>query len=198
MAQHRDDFMNVMDSLDIQQADLVGFSFGGRLALSIAAHHPQFATRISISGVPLKRPVLGSYILHSWIEGLEHGHLRHCAWSFLLNGYSEPFIIRNEKRLEKYVEMICASNCPDKIYHLISNSHVHHEDEDSILANAAQVMCPTQIIGATQDRISGYDSVKDLADAIKGAQFHSIDSGHLSPFEKPVEWRSAVLDFLNE
>jgi pimeloyl-ACP methyl ester carboxylesterase len=197
MLQHQIDFMNVMESLEIERADLIGFSFGGRLALAIAANYPGFASKISLSGVPLKRPVLGEYILHSWVEGLQHGHLRHCAWSFLLNGYSEEFIVKNEKRLEKYVDMICDANCPTKIYHLIANSHIAHEDKDSIASCASKVTCPTQIIGATQDRIAGYDTVRDLADAIPGSRFDTIDSGHLCLFEKPVEWRNFVLEFLN-
>ena len=46
-----DDTVKLMDRLGIKQADFVGWSDGGILALMIAIHHPRYARRLVVSGV---------------------------------------------------------------------------------------------------------------------------------------------------
>ena len=54
-----------------------------------------------------------------------------------------------------------------------------------------------QVIGASQDRIAGFESVQQLAQSIPHAVFEEMQStGHLAPFEKPGEWRRILLKFL--
>ena len=67
MRQHVTDVENILHALDIDQSvDLVGFSFGGRIALAVAAHKPYLVSKISVTGVPWNRPPLGAMILKSW------------------------------------------------------------------------------------------------------------------------------------
>ena len=63
-----------------RKVDLCGFSFGGRVALSVAAHHPHLVNKLSLTGVPLARPNLGKLVLKTWTECLSDGNLRSCAW----------------------------------------------------------------------------------------------------------------------
>ena len=67
MRQHVTDVENILHALEVEErVDLVGFSFGGRIALAVAAHKPYIVSKISITGVPWNRPPLGSLILKSW------------------------------------------------------------------------------------------------------------------------------------
>ena len=176
---------------------LAGFSFGGRISLAIAAYYPQHITRLSLTCVPYIRPPLGSLILQSWKEGLLEGHLRNCAWSFILNGYSASFIEKYRDRLPKFVDMIVAANDVEKLANLLVYGHVTVADDlHSIPACAAKIEIPTQIIGATEDRIAGIESVRELANNINGSIFEEIKSGHLAPFENTFEWRKLLLDFM--
>ena len=67
MRQHVTDVENILNALEIDQSvDLVGFSFGGRIAMAVAAHKPYLVSKISVTGVPWNRPPLGAMILKSW------------------------------------------------------------------------------------------------------------------------------------
>ena len=73
-----------------------------------------------------------------------------------------------------------------------------YEDLYSIPTCAAKLQTKTQIIGATQDRIAGIHSVRELHHNIPGSTFHEMNTGHLAPFENTAEWRKLVLDFMAE
>lgn len=198
MGQHVQDFNQLMKKLNVPTCNLVGFSFGGRVACAVAAHTPHLVSRLSMTGVPLRRPVVGSKILQSWEEGLKANQVRSVCWSFVLNGYSYKFLESCGSRLDTYVDMVEQSIDPVKLLNLISKSRVDSDDDrHSTLCCAPLVKCPTQVVAATEDRIAGFEEVRQLASSIEGAAFCSIPSGHLLPFEQPVQWRRTVLDFFN-
>lgn len=193
----------------LSTVDLVGFSFGGRVAISVAAHHPHLVRKLSVTGVPYTRPALGTMIINSWAELLSRGNLRDCAWSFLINGYSPEFIDKHHDKFSCFVDMIVESNDPQRLYNLIEQSKQQSSlpsssssstpiDEFSVSACVGRIHCPTQVIGSRLDRIAGFSSVEELARSIPGAVLHEVPhAGHLMPFEKPAEWRRLVLTFLS-
>lgn len=193
------DLKHVLDSLGVSEVHLGGFSFGGRVALAFAAHYPTMVRKLSVTAIPLERPPLGKVILASWAEGLKNKNMKECAWSFIINGYSNAFLERHAERMHLYVDMVAGSNDPSKVYNLINQSaKTFPGDIYAIPHCAALIRCPTQVIGATHDRIAGVQPVKQLAQAIQGARYVEMNTGHLAPFEEPLVWRKHVLDFMDE
>jgi pimeloyl-ACP methyl ester carboxylesterase len=137
-------------------------------------------------------------ILQSWKEGLLEGHLRNSAWSFILNGYSTEFITKYKDRLPAFVDMVVGANDAKKLCDLLVFSHVHISDElYGVPACASKITMPTQVIGATEDRIAGFEPVRLLSERIADSIFCEIKSGHLAPFENPNQWRKLLLDFMS-
>lgn len=200
LLQLTDDLNNILDGLGVQEADLSGFSFGGRVALAYAAHNPDRVRKLAVTAIPLTRPALGKVVLESWMDGLKRGNIRECAWSFLINGYSNEFLERNADRLPLYVDMVAMSNDPHKVYNLIYHSGKVTSEDDlfSIPQCADRIRCPTLVIGAAQDRIAGVEPVRQLAQRIVGSQYVEMNTGHLAPFEDPLVWRRHLLDFMNK
>ncbi len=64
------DIAAYLSALEVPIVDVVGFSFGGRVALSLVTHKPSLVRRLSITGVPFSRPPLGQLILQSWLAML--------------------------------------------------------------------------------------------------------------------------------
>lgn len=124
--------------------------------------------------------------------------MKECAWSFIINGYSPAFLERNAERMPLYVDMVAGSNDPSKVYDLISQSaKTSPGDEYGIPHCAKLIRCPTQVIGASHDRIAGVEPVKQLAQAIHGATYLEMNTGHLAPFEEPLIWRKHLLEFMS-
>ena len=192
------DLEKILTGLGVQNIHLSGFSFGGRVALAFAAHRPDMVSRLSLTAIPLVRPPLGKVVLESWMDGLKRGNMRECAWSFIINGYSNAFLTKNAERLSMYVDMVANSNEPSKVYQLMTqSSKTFPGDVFSIPHCAGLIRCPTQVIGASEDRIAGLEPVKQLAAAIPHAQYAEMKTGHLAPFEEPLVWRKHLMDFMN-
>lgn len=215
MPQHVTDVANIAAALNLEKVDLCGFSFGGRVALSVAAHHPHLVNKLSLTGVPLARPNLGKLVLKTWTECLSDGNLRSCAWSFILNGYSQDFIEKHYNKLESFCDFIVENNDLKKLHDLLRlsgggdfsysddptsyNEDPFFIDRFSIPHCASLVQesrCPVQLIGARQDRIASLLSTKALHAAMPSSQFVEMNTGHLAPFEKPNEWLAHILEFM--
>jgi len=200
--QHCEDLKMLLQLLNISNIHLSGYSFGGRVGIAFAHHYPSFVSRLSITAVPLVRTNLGNIIINSWQDGLQRNNLRDCAWSFMLNGYSASFLEKYADRIPSFVDMVIKNNKdPKKLLDLIVNSHVSDDNPYSVKKCAEKIACPTQIIGATEDRIAGFTPVLDLAKVIEESSskvsFHEVIAGHLAPFEQPNQWRKLILEFFN-
>jgi len=197
------DVVDILEILGIkeQKIDLCGFSFGGRVALAVAAYHGQVVNSLSVTGVPLQRGSMGSLILQSWAEGLRQSppEMRSVAWSFILNGYSTAFTERYAKKIPSIVDMIVEANDPSKLGALLTHSHIPDSTHPYSVASCASILsCRTQVIGASADKIASIDTVRALAAAIQSSTFVEIPGcGHLVPFENPGLWRKNLLMFLD-
>ena len=201
--QHIIDLEILFKNLHIEQIQLSGFSFGGRIGIAFAANKPHMVSKLSVTGVPLHRRKLGVAILESWMEGLRRNNLQDCAWSFLLNGYSDDFIEKNYHRLPQFVDMICSSNSSKRLLDLMTSCHIV---EDPLTSNPYDVsncvnklQCEVQVIASQFDRIACLASVEELHHKIpKSSMYIMNNSGHLSPFENPILWRQKILDFMSK
>lgn len=178
---------------------LSGYSFGGRIALAYAAHHPHQVDRLSVTGVPLTRSATGRLLVRSWEDALSRGNLRECAWSLVLNGYSDEMLTKMEKRIGTNVNYIVESNDVRRLHDLIRLSHEKDPQSTYAVHNSVKhVRCPTQIIAGRHDRIAGYDETLMLAKAIPNAELVAFDAGHSIPFEKTAQWCRTVSEFMHK
>ena len=124
--------------------DLIGFSFGGRVALKYAGSVPEDVNAVSATSVSNKRGV-GKVILQSWAsllgegatrgsgrDGGNHNHddadddarrLSAFAWSSILNTHSPEFIEKNEKRIEGWVRMVAGANSRAGLHAILTQTH---------------------------------------------------------------------------
>jgi len=207
--QHVSDFEQFMSIIGVfdpsdpvasKTLDVIGFSFGGRVASALAAYRPKMIHRLSVSCIPLHRPALGRTVMTSWLHSLRRGGVVSCYWSFLVNGYSERFLARYENKLPDFITNIEKANPhPSRLIDLIENSLLNSDDEAYHMSHCVKLItCPVQIISATGDRIAGLESVHDLARSIDTcASYVELEGGHLVPYELPVLWRKHVVEFFN-
>lgn len=196
---HCIDFVSFLKAVNISTPiDFLGFSFGGRVGITVAALYPDLISRLSVTGVPLIRPTLGEEILSSWRDYLALGQYYECGESFMRNGYSEEFLLKNSAKMDTFIQFVLDSNNMDRVHQLLVQSHPRNDSElYSLEACAKRVKCKTQVIAATQDKIAGFESVRQLAQSIENASFAEMEHGHLAPFENPAVWRKLVTDFLS-
>ena len=89
---HVDDMRQLLDAShfavgDNKPVDLVGFSFGGRVALAVAATMPHRVRRLVVTGVPADRGATGRVILKAWSAALRRGDLEGFLWQSVADAH---------------------------------------------------------------------------------------------------------------
>jgi pimeloyl-ACP methyl ester carboxylesterase len=182
--------------------DLCGFSFGGRLALAVAATRPDLVRRLVLSGVALDRGVVGRLITRAWIAALEAGGLEVLARVTLADILGPKYLEQHESMIEPMVRATVDRNRQGGILALMRATL--DLPADSPWTTAALAACARAAgvqalcIGGALDRVAPPDEVAALATML-GARSHTIEGvGHTVAIESPQTWRELVTRFLDD
>ena len=197
---HVDDFRNLLVSLEIEgPVDLCGFSFGGRLALAIAAAHPERIRRLVISGVSAGRGVVGRLIIRSWREALRTGDLEALAWVSLTDILGPTYLERSRDLIEPIIKATVKRNSYAGIRALFDAAVDDGEDSPyAPLTLAPRITAPTLLIAGELDRVAPAAELGELAAAFPTEAEVAVIAGvgHTVAIEAPEAWRAHVLGFL--
>jgi 3-oxoadipate enol-lactonase len=186
-----EDALAMLDAAGIDQAHVVGLSFGGVTAQEIAIRHPQRVCSLvlgatSAGGELYTRP--GPEIGH-FIRRLSELPAEEGLWAAVPYLYA-PATRRHHARLIGEDIARCLSRPVDPgLYsrlHAIARAH----DASSRLA---QIVAPVLVIHGEQDRIVPLDNGRQLAHGIARAEFVSVPGGgHAFPTDAPETNRELV------
>ena len=199
---HVEDFAALLEVLAIAgPVDLCGFSFGGRVALAIAATRPELVRRLVITGVSAGRSALGRVIVRAWVASLATGDLEALAWLSLADTLGPAYLDRNEHMLAGMVQATMSRNRYDGIRALFEQTlgddpaWPYHPT-----TLAPRIGCPTLLLAGAHDRLAPAAELAALAALFAGPVTHHVvpDVGHTVAIEAPELWRAHVLDFLSD
>lgn len=197
---HVGDFERLLAALAIDgPVDLCGFSFGGRIALAIAAERPERVRKLVLSGVSAGRGALGRVIVRAWQKALATGDLEALAWFSLADTLGPTYLAQNEAVLPAIVKATVQRNRFEGISALFSQTL--HDDETSPwhpLRLAPRVRAPALLLAGELDRLAPAPEVAALAERFSPPAQHEIlpGIGHTVAIEAPERWRQRVLEFL--
>nr|WP_276599605.1 alpha/beta hydrolase [Nannocystis sp. SCPEA4] len=197
---HVRDFEHLLDALGVTEpVDLCGFSFGGRIALGIAAERPERVRRLVLSGVGSGRGALGRVILRSWREALKTGDLVALAWLSLADTLGPNYLEANESVLAAFVKATVRRNSYEGIAALFAQTLGDGPDSPWAPPNLApRVRAPVLLLAGALDRLAPPHELEALAAAFPGPARAEVlpDVGHTVAIEAPERWRALVLEFL--
>lgn len=209
LARHAADFQDILRQRpdfacpSTGRVDLVGFSFGGRVALAIAAEAPQLVRRVVATGVPADRGALGRTVLRAWRSALERGDLEGFMWQSMAEGFDSAFLSRHESKLEAWVRSAVAANRAEAVLALVCQTHT--DDERSAWhsrALARRAAAAGTGEGDALFLVGGADRLAPPAEcaalAAEGGWACQVipGAGHSVPIEQPRLWRDAVVSYL--
>ena len=197
---HVEDFAALLDALAIAApVDLCGFSFGGRIALAIAAARPELVRRLIVTGVSAGRGALGRVIVRAWQAALATGNLEALAWLSLADTLGPAYLDRNEHMLAAMVQAVLTRNHYEGIRALFEQTL--RDDPDwpyQPTTLAPHIRCPTLLIAGELDRLAPAADLDALAALFAGSVEHHVvpGVGHTVPIEAAEVWRAYVQKFL--
>ena len=185
--------IGVLDALGVERAHVIGNSFGGAIALSLATRHPERVDRLVLMGA------VG--VTHEITEGLDAvwGYqpspenmlaiMKYFAYdTSLFNG--ELAQLRYQASIRPGVQEAFASMFPEPRQAALDATSVPEEQICSIAA-------PTLIVHGRDDQVIPVATSLKLLELIDNSQLHVFGRcGHWTQIEKSDEFAELVIDFL--
>jgi 3-oxoadipate enol-lactonase len=184
------DMAGLLDAVGITEpCHVVGPALGAGLALAFAARYPSRVRRMVVSspatGVAPERRAQS----FQRAEMVERSGMRAAMEQSLQRSYPERFRA-DAKRFMQY-QYRWLTNDPGGFAAI--NRMLTEMD---LTQQYKHITAPTLVLGCTYDTIRPPQEVKPIADAIPGAQYVEVASGHFMPHQTPELFVETVLPFL--
>ncbi|MCL2737064.1 MAG: alpha/beta hydrolase [Propionibacteriaceae bacterium] len=184
-----------LDHLGLERAHLCGISYGGEVALRVAARHPERVAKLVLSNTTAHTSAWLRDIGHSW-EYAMNSHDGHQFFATCIpTVYSPGFYDAREQWAHDREEMFVRVFTPETYdgFARLTRSAERHDER----GNLARIQAETLVISSQWDFITPLPNQLALVAGISGAA-HAIipDCGHAAMYEKPSEFASLVLGFV--
>ncbi|MGJ7916091.1 alpha/beta fold hydrolase [Massilia sp. LXY-6] len=187
--------VELMDTLQIAKADLLGLSMGGAIVGRFAAEHPE-RVRSLVLVAPLTRPHdigvmawpgVGEWLTRAWfLPSLAASQLEDFAHPERVAGWAERF--RPQMRYDGFGRAILST-----IRHLSVESSVPDFEK------VGKSRLPVLLVWGEKDKTVAYAEHADVRRAIPQAQFVALPGlGHLPVVEDPAATHPAIAAFLRQ
>ncbi len=168
---------------------LAGIAVGGAIALHFAARYPQRAGAVAVgspaTGIAVERraPALER------LARIEAGGMAIAVEDAMLNGYA-PELRGDTARFERF-RTRWLGNDPSSyatIWRMLAAAEMQHE--------LARLNCPVLVIGGRLDRVRPPPLAQAVANAIPGARYTEIRTGHYMAVQTPDLLFDCIDEFL--
>lgn len=188
-----DRLVGLLDTLDIERADLVGLSFGGMHAIHTALRHPGRVNRMVLTDTS---PAFG-------MDGTRAEDWKSARLTGIDQGETPADIA------EAVIDAITATTLTGQIRDEIIGSFgripvdgfraaVECLPTNDVRSRLVELSHPTSVVVGELDKETPIAYAQLLADGLPDADFHILDGvGHLVPSEAPDRFNDLVGEFLS-
>ncbi len=181
LTRHADDLGQLLDHLAIDRAGLVGLSHGARVALAAARQFPQRIERLMLLSLGLEMSMRATLTVSGWRSILAACGLETLMRSMVPVVFSETFLQRQARVLDKIVEALVQRNDAQKLSRLLT-AIADYPPVAAILPASAP---PTRVLAGADDPLVSAAETRALAERL-GDNFRLLENtGHSIPAEAP-------------
>ncbi len=191
---HARDLLHLVDALDIETVDLVGFSFGSRTALRLVLSTPGVVRRLVLVGCAHRETVLRRWIVQGWADAMERGGHEELFRTVSPMVMGERWLGENERQYDAMLRAFVQRNDPVGIRRLLADSLL---PGGSLGVELRAIAHPTLIIRGADDLVVPRELNAELAELIPGARYAEAPlCGHSVAIEEPDWFAETLGDFL--
>jgi pimeloyl-ACP methyl ester carboxylesterase len=193
-AGHARDFLHLCDALGIATLDLVGFSFGGRIALRTALAAPGRVRRMMLVGCAHRDTALRRWIVQGWMDALEKGGVDLVFQIVTPQIVGETWLARNEANHANMRRAFAQRNTAEGMRRLLADTLLPGGDLVDELRALRQ---PTLVVRGDGDVVVSRELTAELASLLPNARaVECPDSGHTVAIEQPDWFAARIREFL--
>ena len=189
--------LGVLDALAVERAHVVGHSYGGGLALWLAARHPERVRSLALVDSTLPRYSTSRRTRSANLRPLTHVYLRTVAMreryvrNVLENAYFDDALATPEVARE-YLQRLRIEGIDDAYYGLSARN-----GEPSAEVDLARIDVPALLVWGEEDTLTPLAEGRSMAAGLRDARLVTIPRcGHVPMEEAPEPLLAALLPFL--
>ena len=185
-----------LDHLGLPATHLCGISYGGEVAIRVAARHPERVGKLILSNTTAYTSAWLRDIGRNWQYAMASHDGRQFFAACIPNVYSPGFYEAREQWAHQREEMFVRFFTPEvyDAFARLTRSADSHDER----ANLALISAETLVISAQWDFITPLPNQLQLVAGIeRSAHVVIADAGHAAMYEKPAEFTALVLGFAN-
>lgn len=193
-----EDIIRLMDHLEVERATIFGVSMGGTIAQRLVLDHPERVKALILS-VTFARPI--EYMLREQsvaraiIQKTDHDTF---IQGSLIHLFSPAFFEVGGEMIDQMVRSMYAEGAPQMATAETISAQIAAMEKFDVLAELGRIEVPTLVVGATLDMMVPCFASKEIADAIPGARYETIEGGHGIMVEQMQPFNDLISEFLTE
>jgi pimeloyl-ACP methyl ester carboxylesterase len=191
------DLLQIMDSLGLKPAHLVGCSMGASLAIDFALDHPERVSKLVLVGPGISGANFGQKYPDLWAavraadEARDLVALNEAEMKLFLAGPGRPVESIDKRLRDLFLDMNATSMNSD------FDSAPTDDLDPPAVERLGEISAPTLVVVGDEDVAPVLDASEVLMEKVIGARKAVIhDAAHLPNLEHPEEFNRVVLDFL--
>jgi 3-oxoadipate enol-lactonase len=170
----------------------VGYSIGGRVALQVAAMHPEYFKALILvsSGIGLNKPAPeAAKRREDMIALLQKNDMKKWAEMATDAAFSPGFKQKNAKSWEQYMKVKLQQKNDGLLSLMTGMAKAGTPD-------LTKVKFPVLFIVGQNDQGFGPEAAKQAQAALPNSKVVMLPTGHASPIEAPDQFNKTVMDFI--
>lgn len=188
MADYAEDAAAVLDAAGLEDASVMGVSFGGMVAQELALRHPERVRRLVLACTSAGGAGGASYPLHELVDLPVEERIATMVAITDSRWPSASFLDPLRDQLVRALRMAPPAS-PGARCQL--EARRHHDTFDRLGA----IACPTLVCGGRYDKVAPVENLQALTGAIRGARLELFEGGHQFLAQDPAAI-AAVTEFL--
>jgi 3-oxoadipate enol-lactonase len=182
------DVAELMSFLNIEQAHFCGLSMGGPTGMVLALEYPELVNKLVLCNTAARIGTMAGW--DARIAAVRENGLESLAMTLVERWLSDSYRAANPGMTQTLVDML--RRTPEAGY--IANCMALRDADLRERIHAIQA--PTLVISGAYDPAATTQEGRFLADTIPAASHVELEASHISNWEQPQAFTSAVLNFL--
>jgi pimeloyl-ACP methyl ester carboxylesterase len=187
----------LLHGLGIEQAHVLGVSFGGFVAQEFALAYPEATRTLSLCCTSFGGPnhVAPSMDILTAVLSTNGFNTDERVRRNLLPAFSPDFVRSHPDDVEEVIKLRLGNLVVEEAYRSQLKAGLGFDAESRVVA----IKAPTLVFSGDADRIVPVQNSRNLAERIPGARLRLVEGGsHLFFIEQPWEFNRTVVEFLTQ
>ena len=182
--------------LQVPKIDIFGTSYGGEVALNLAAHRPDLVDRMVLANTVARTNAWLKEIGEAWILAGNNPRAYYATTIPVI--YSPQFYDRKAEWMENRKLLLTETAFASTSFQSRMARLTRSAESHDVTEQLGNIPCPTLLISSQQDHITPYEEQALLAEGMPNAELVMLpQTGHASFYERPDLFTALLIGFLS-